>query len=480
METAGPKLLERVAAPSHPGGEAPDTDALLRAYHDVLSFSAQLPAVTWLPRTSSGRIRRHIRVPRLRLFLRYFLHQHMHRTLGHLQRRYYARAALNENAVSDQAELKALENFQKSLPAVPPYRYLTFLWIATGLVLAFFLMRAALGAAEDTGVVELLRKTTKAILSLSRGDLVAALEGATWVTGPGALVGLAIALWLVLALPITSFRLKRILFNLHPNFEKVPTAIAADHIDHSGGIYMLESQLFKALGGRRPREVSFDLFGHAVIMVPLLLLAGALTVSSAKETVEEDRYGDLFVVLYALAALLFMVPLARLAWIWRVAKRRDIDRPVGVEPALDLATKKRRMIAFLVDAVPLAVLATPIWALLVWAIGDAESGASVILFAPVPLASLIYGLLCLLRRGQNRGQTIGKSLLRLRVARSDGEEVEGWRMLLRESGLRWLLLTSASLVLLFIPTVLNYLWPRWDRQQRTLHDIMAGTVVVRR
>jgi len=32
---------------------------------------------------------------------------------------------------------------------------------------------------------------------------------------------------------------------------------------------------------------------------------------------------------------------------------------------------------------------------------------------------------------------------------------------------------------LFVPILLAYLWPLWDRRNQTLYDKMAGTIVVR-
>lgn len=35
------------------------------------------------------------------------------------------------------------------------------------------------------------------------------------------------------------------------------------------------------------------------------------------------------------------------------------------------------------------------------------------------------------------------------------------------------------MVLLYLGTLLNYLWPLWDKENRALHDMAASTRVVR-
>lgn len=71
------------------------------------------------------------------------------------------------------------------------------------------------------------------------------------------------------------------------------------------------------------------------------------------------------------------------------------------------------------------------------------------------------------------GQTVGNMAVRTRVidARTGGPLSPG-----KALG-RW----AAELVLailFFVPLLLDFLWPLWDRQNQTLHDKMAGTLVV--
>jgi len=69
-----------------------------------------------------------------------------------------------------------------------------------------------------------------------------------------------------------------------------------------------------------------------------------------------------------------------------------------------------------------------------------------------------------------RGQNPGKALVGLRVIRTDGRAARtGW-MFVR--GL-------CAIVCSIIPFYLDNLWLLWDKDAQTLHDKLAGTVVVR-
>lgn len=81
------------------------------------------------------------------------------------------------------------------------------------------------------------------------------------------------------------------------------------------------------------------------------------------------------------------------------------------------------------------------------------------------------------------GKTVGKYALGLRVITKSGERMEP--VLMREliaKQLAWGLLFVDTLVVFGpgeIVLLINYLWPLWQRQNRALHDLFAGTRVVR-
>jgi len=76
------------------------------------------------------------------------------------------------------------------------------------------------------------------------------------------------------------------------------------------------------------------------------------------------------------------------------------------------------------------------------------------------------------------GATVGKFAVGVRVRKVDGSTV-AWR----EASLRPLLQLGVSLLSLVaqigILSLVDYLWMLWDRQKQTLHDKLAGTIVVR-
>jgi uncharacterized RDD family membrane protein YckC len=88
------------------------------------------------------------------------------------------------------------------------------------------------------------------------------------------------------------------------------------------------------------------------------------------------------------------------------------------------------------------------------------------------------------------GRTIGKLVMGLRVIRTDERAMNpmraGWREVVikvmlfgtlaslpvREGGISTVM-CSAGLLLV----ALDFLWPLWDRENRALHDMLAGTRV---
>ena len=76
------------------------------------------------------------------------------------------------------------------------------------------------------------------------------------------------------------------------------------------------------------------------------------------------------------------------------------------------------------------------------------------------------------------GQTPGKRALGLRVMRASGEPMTLSVALKRELWGRTIVVGALTLVTIGLATVLNYLWPIWDRERRTGHDAIADTRVV--
>lgn len=78
------------------------------------------------------------------------------------------------------------------------------------------------------------------------------------------------------------------------------------------------------------------------------------------------------------------------------------------------------------------------------------------------------------------GATVGKLTARIRVVRTDGKPMTLTRAAWREVGVKTIALGAIPLPLTIPATFLNYSWPLWDGENRAIHDMVAGTRVVRR
>ena len=120
------------------------------------------------------------------------------------------------------------------------------------------------------------------------------------------LFGLAVCTYLVLRVAYPGFRLKRMLFNLHPGpSEELRSSAVQPHVTAVDGVYRLESDVLAALGVRPQREFPFDL---AVSTFGAVLF----TAISASIVIDGDSTGFSMVVCGA----------ARLAWLARAEHRR--------------------------------------------------------------------------------------------------------------------------------------------------------------
>ena len=97
---------------------------------------------------------------------------------------------------------------------------------------------------------------------------------------------------------------------------------------------------------------------------------------------------------------------------------------------------------------------------------------------------VLYAFVTNCRTGAHNGQSIGKQVCRIRIARDDGAPVDWRTVLVREivmkSGPSWLgsQLGPVGLLFLFFPVV-DGLWPLGQRENRAIHDMVARTHVVR-
>ncbi len=308
------------------------TKELLAAYQGTLDAAEDLPAVVWVRWGGKG-LGRLLKVPYLRWFLRYFLTYHISKSLGALDRRLRAVAALADDPDANRASREAVKLYLESLPR-PPYRQLVFAVVIAALLVALPLR----GFGNVLDVLPLVG----AMMRFDVNYVGRALTGGQEFddTARAALV-LLLALSVVASLLTSPFGLKRLLLNLHPpTRERIASTAARDHAYSVEGLYALEERVFRAVGLRRPKEGRWDLLFQTFVLALLLLLSAGLGVMALffamswdlTLEVTSDAPADVHVtapevhwIFYALPALIlfvaFVVLLRRVIGAWRGRNR---------------------------------------------------------------------------------------------------------------------------------------------------------------
>lgn len=101
---------------------------------------------------------------------------------------------------------------------------------------------------------------------------------------------------------------------------------------------------------------------------------------------------------------------------------------------------------------------------------------------------LLYAVALLARAGVRNGQTLGKQATHIRVARNDGKPVDLSTVIIREGigkavipGVFFIAIPGLRVLgaIIGLYALVDYLWPLWERENRALHDLFAGTHVIR-
>jgi uncharacterized RDD family membrane protein YckC len=148
----------------------------------------------------------------------------------------------------------------------------------------------------------------------------------------------------------------------------------------------------------------------------------------------------------------------------------------------------RRVAAHLLDGVVIGIGALVLFLVLAaifgsgFLIGDTTGIIAVILglilwFACIAVAALLYAPWMMAR---TNGQTLGRMAVGIRVVRPDGKPIDFGFAMLREVVVKWLLfgLVLGSITG-GIATLIDYLWPLWDEENRALHDLIVNTRTIR-
>jgi uncharacterized RDD family membrane protein YckC len=104
---------------------------------------------------------------------------------------------------------------------------------------------------------------------------------------------------------------------------------------------------------------------------------------------------------------------------------------------------------------------------------------AIIAFLLYIVVALFYAPVLMARQGEHNGKTWGKQILGITVIRDNGQQIEFGFAFLREFVVKNLLFGVVGGFFAGIPTLVDYLWPLWDDQNRCLHDMVVSTHVVR-
>jgi uncharacterized RDD family membrane protein YckC len=161
------------------------------------------------------------------------------------------------------------------------------------------------------------------------------------------------------------------------------------------------------------------------------------------------------------------------------------DQPIPTAQGWEgrpLASWGSRVGATLVDALILVVPVAALIVLIVVVAFSSPGGAIAIgLLSGLAylIALLLYAPVLMSREGGGNGQTWGKQIVGIRAVRNGGRPFDFGTAALREIAIKGLLFGWVGGWFLGIPTLLDYLWPLWDDENRCLHDMVAQTHVIR-
>jgi uncharacterized RDD family membrane protein YckC len=161
----------------------------------------------------------------------------------------------------------------------------------------------------------------------------------------------------------------------------------------------------------------------------------------------------------------------------------------GITPGhWELSGWWRRVAAHLLDGIVIGVGALVLFLVLAaifgsgFLIGDTTGIIAVILgfilwFACIAVAALLYAPWMMAR---TNGQTLGRMAVGIRVVRPDGQPIDFGFAMLREVAVKWLLFgLLLGSITGGIATLIDYLWPLWDEENRALHDLIVNTRTIR-
>ncbi len=453
-----------------------DTKYLLTCYQEALDAANRSPVVRFIPLSDRGFGRR-VPVPRLRFLLQTFMVLHITGTVASLKRRLHREAVKKDDPNRFENEIKLLERFERSLPPVASRR----LVVSVTVIVLLAAYGIAFSMSESKGAdLEPFKNLVSSVFQVDRGGVVDALDEYSWLTAYFTALGVAVSVWLVLMLPMTSFQLKRTVFNLVPGAEKkLPRTTIAKNRHELGGIYDLEEALFSKLETTPPRELRFDLLVEALLIVLTIGLVvytvGDLLAHRDKLSVlwPPTRGGAQLFVTVGLGALLLLrlFSLSDLSHARREpTQQRHPQQRAEAVADFARASWGRRFGAWLIDA----ALIGGVWILLGSLLSDGETvtTADTVLTFTILLFPVVYATVC---HGRS-GRTVGKRVVGISVRCATSLERLGYR----RAFVRWLV-TLIFWIPLVLPGLLDAFWPLWDKDEKrqAWHDKVVNSTVIR-
>ena len=292
------------------GSEEQGTMRLLAAYQQTFEVVEDLPAVVFVRWRGKG-LRRFVKLPYLRWFIRYFLLHHVYRNLTILNRRLNVIAAMNSDHDVNKWDREALKLYLQGLPR-PPYKSLAFAIFFAALLVALPL--------RSVGDVTLVLDLVGSIMKVDIGGVSKAFTAKELGETVRAMLVLLLTSSILAFFLTSPFVLKRMLFNLYPaNRERLAFTAARHQAFSVKGVYAIEDQVFSEVGLRRPKETPFDLILRVFVLMVLLLLSvllglmallAAVAVAYAEHITLEGTgfYIDLTVDTYWDAIIFFGLP----------------------------------------------------------------------------------------------------------------------------------------------------------------------------
>jgi uncharacterized RDD family membrane protein YckC len=149
--------------------------------------------------------------------------------------------------------------------------------------------------------------------------------------------------------------------------------------------------------------------------------------------------------------------------------------PRAGPPVETLATWGPRAGAYLVDVLIEGAIGFAI-GIVVVAAGAGDTAAGAAIFGTAILVALLYPTTML---ATTNGRTVGKKLVGLRVVQAGGAPIGWGRAAMREIVMRVVVIGLIGTLTFGVASLLDVLWPLWDKENRSLHDHGADTWVVR-